>query len=79
MMSKKNSIKRKVVVKTVPGEAVVVASAEILNHIVDTYMYMASSADNPEESESWRSVATQITEWVQKTYHSEQDQYDEEW
>jgi hypothetical protein len=74
--------KKKVIVKTFPGEAVFVASADILNHIADTYLYMASSAETEEEAESWQSVSEQIKEWIEKTYHSHEtssEDLDEEW
>jgi len=73
------SQKKKVTVKTLPGEAVFVASVDVFNHIMETYIYMADSAATVEEAESWKSVVFQIDEWVKKTYHSDGDQIEEEW
>lgn len=71
--------KKKVTVKTLPGEAVFVASIDILNHIAETYLYMAQASDSTEEAQSWADVASQINEWIKKTYHSEGNYSDEEW
>jgi alcohol dehydrogenase YqhD (iron-dependent ADH family) len=74
--------KKKITVKTIPGEAVFVASVDILNHIAETYLYMASSAETKEDAQSWQSVSDQINEWIKRTYHSAESSYedqDEEW
>lgn len=71
--------KKKVTVKTFPGEAVFVASIDVFKHIAETYSYMASEALSKEEAELWMDVVNQINEWTEKTYHSESDSTDEEW
>lgn len=71
--------KRKVTVKTMPGEAVFVASVDVLKHIAETYVYMSSQSSSKQEADSWIDVAEQINQWIQKTYHSESDYSDEEW
>lgn len=71
--------RKKITVKTQPGEAVFVASADILSHIAETYDYMASVADTKEEADSWQQVAEEIRYWVERTYHTEGESFDEEW
>jgi hypothetical protein len=71
--------KKKVTVKTLPGEAVVVAPIEVLTHIIKTYQFMSTSAETEEEEEFCKLVALRINEWIKKTYHSESDYQDEEW
>jgi alcohol dehydrogenase class IV len=71
--------KKKVIVKTVPGEAVLVASMDTFNHIIETYMYMASCSDSEEERASWEAVASLVSEYVASTYHPQESSYEEEW
>lgn len=71
--------KKKVIVKLHPGEAVFVASVDILDHIKTTYLYMASATDDKEEKQSWINVADQVQEWIGKTYFSGENDYEEEW
>ena len=71
--------KKKVTVKVSSGQAVFVASVDILNHIAETYLYMASASDLKEESQSWTDVADSIKEWIGKTYVPEEQSYEEEW
>jgi len=70
--------KKKLILKILPGEAAIVASVDILEHMYETYLYMASSADSV-ESDSWQSVAELIREWIDKTQYSDQGDYEEEW
>jgi hypothetical protein len=79
-MSKKQGVRKKVTVKVNPGEAVFVASLEVLQHIAGTYSYMASSCDNKEEADSWNAVSEDILSWITDTYYSGQaDDFEEEW
>lgn len=79
-MSKKQGVRKKVTVKVNPGEAVFVASVEVLQHIAATYSYMASSCESKEEADSWDSVAQDILSWIADTYYSGQaDDFEEEW
>jgi hypothetical protein len=71
--------KKKVIVKVHPGEAVFVASIDILEHISSTYLYMAETAPSREEADSWRDVAMQVQDWANKTYYSGEYTNDEEW
>ena len=71
--------KKKITVKTVPGEAVFVAPVEVLNHIAETYEYMASSSDTIEEINSWQQVAVDIRYWIARTYHKDGENFSEEW
>lgn len=70
--------KKKLILKILPGEAAFVASVDVMEHIYETYMYMASSTDSV-ESVSWQSVAELIREWIDKTHYSGQGDYEEEW
>jgi hypothetical protein len=70
--------KKKLILKIFPGEAAIVASVDVLEHIYETYLYMASSTDSV-ESGSWQSVAELIREWIDKTQYSDQGDYEEEW
>lgn len=71
--------KKKVTVKIVPGEAVFVAPADVLQHISDTYLYMSEQSDTQDEKNSWMLVSHQINEWLERTYYSGEDNYEEEW
>lgn len=71
--------KKKVIVKLHPGEAVFVASLDILEHIKATYLYMASSSEDKSEKQSWIDVADQVQDWIGKTYFSGENGYEEEW
>lgn len=75
-MSKKQ--KKKVTVKIFPGEAVFVASADILEHISFTYKFMAKDCNDPEEAASWMAVSDQVQLWLNKTYNSGDYDQDEE-
>lgn len=70
--------KKKLILKIHPGEAAFVAPVEILEHIYETYMYMASASDKS-EALSWEDVAKQVKEWIDRTYYSGQGDYEEEW
>jgi hypothetical protein len=67
-MSKKINQKKKVSVKINSGEAVFVAPVEVLYHIAETYHYMSSSCQNPQEKESWLNVSLGIQQWISKTH-----------
>lgn len=71
--------KKKVTVKVMPGEAVFVASVDILQHIAETYIHISKEAQTQEDADSWLSVAYQIDEWISKTYYSGEEDYEEEW
>lgn len=71
--------KKKVTVKVLPGEAVVVASLDVLEHVISTYAYMSESSATKEEAQSWLDVSRMFQEWVSKTYYSGGDSYEEEW
>lgn len=71
--------KKKVTVKVMPGEAVVVASVDILEHIISTYVYLSESSTSKEEAQSWINVSQMLQEWVSKTYYRGGDDYEEEW
>jgi hypothetical protein len=71
--------KKKVTVKTIPGQAVFVASVEVLTHIAQTYQYMASTSNSEEEINSWKQVSADIIQWISKTHHKEGEKFDEEW
>lgn len=71
--------KKKITVKVLPGEAVFVASVEVLDHIYQTYMYMAGESTNEEEAQSWANVAEQVLDWSNKTYYSGGETNEEEW
>lgn len=76
-MTKKQ--KKKVIVKIFPGEAIFVASADILEHISLTYMMMARECEDPNDARSWSSVSEDIQSWLKKTYYSgESNEYEEE-
>jgi len=71
--------KKKVTVKVMPGEAIFVASLEVMEHIYSTYMHLASEADSQDVA-AWVQVADQIKEWSERTYYSDyKDNNDEEW
>jgi len=80
-MTKKQSYKKKVSVKLVPGQAIFVADIEVMNHIIQVYSDMSVTCQNDDESNAWMDVALQIEEWCNKTYHSgdAQEDYEEEW
>lgn len=79
-MSKKQSQKKKVTVKIVPGQAVFVADAHIMQHIAETYIEMANSYSDQSDAEACREVANSVYEWLEKTYFNpESDFSDEEW
>jgi len=80
-MTKKQSYKKKVSVKLVPGQALFVADIEVMNHIIQVYSDMSVTCQNDDESNAWMDVALQIEEWCNKTYHSgdTQEDYEEEW
>jgi hypothetical protein len=79
-MTKKQGMKKKVTVKVMPGEAVFVSNIETLEHIADTYSYMAQSCEDNQESEAWLEVASNIREWIASTYYSGQaEDFEEDW
>lgn len=79
-MNKKQIAKKKVVLKLLPGQAAVVADVSILEHISETYKYMASECSDPQESEDWLRVSLNINQWISETYYSgELEDFDEEW
>lgn len=79
-MNKKQVAKKKVVLKLLPGQAAVVADMGILEHISETYKYMASECSDPQESEDWLRVSFNINQWISETYYSgELEDFDEEW
>lgn len=71
--------KKKITIKIVPGEAVLVAPIEVLEHISTTYLHIAGESKSLEEAESWKRVSEDIDEWIKRTYYSGQDDYEEEW
>ncbi len=71
--------KKKVIVKVAPGQAVFVADLSVLEHIRSTYIYMSENCEDSSEANSWIEVAKDIDEWIEKTYVSEQENYEEEW
>lgn len=75
-MSKK--LKKKITVKVMPGEAVFVSSAEVLEHIIATYEIMGADCQDRQEADSWFSVASDIREWLSRTYYSGEYTQDEE-
>lgn len=77
-MSKKTSYKKKVSVKLLPGEAVFVASTEVLGHIMQTYITMGDQEENPEYKDFWYDVAASISEWMQNTHNTSEDFSNEE-
>lgn len=78
-MSKKHNPKKKVTVKLSKGEAIFVASIEILNHISETYLTMSDQCDDTLERDSWISVAEDICQQCFKTAYRENDYDEEEW
>lgn len=79
-MSKKQGTKKKITLKINKGEAAFIAPVEVLQHIAETYDYMASCCETKEEAQSWTSVSQDINSWIQKTYHSgQEDDLEEEW
>jgi hypothetical protein len=76
-MSKKQ--KKKITIKIVPGEAVFVATAEVLEHISATYLRIAAESKSFEEANSWKNTAESINNWIKKTYYSGEENYEEEW
>lgn len=73
-------LKKKISVKLLPGQAVFVADAEVLQHIAETYMYLSDSAETQEEKQSWITVSEDIIRSLNETYHSGQDNgQEEEW
>jgi hypothetical protein len=79
-MSKKNSYKKKINVKLLPGQAAFVADLETLQHIIDTYKYLSESAETKQEKESWLAICEDIAYWINETYYSDQDNgQEEEW
>lgn len=79
-MSKKQNQKKKVTVKILPGQAVFVADASILNHISETYVNLAESYSDEADIQACMDIANDISEWVAKTYYDPSgDSEDEEW
>jgi len=79
-MTKKTSHRKKVSVKLMPGEAVYVASIEILDHIANTYTILGDEEQNPEYKEQWYGIAQSITEWVNGTINNtEESEVEEDW
>lgn len=80
-MTKKQSLKKKISIKLIPGQAVFVADIDIMNHIISVYYDMAESCTNNEESQAWSDVAIQIQQWCNDTYYSGEGEfgYEEEW
>lgn len=71
--------KKKITIKIVPGEAVFVAPIDVLQHIADTYLYMSDQSETQDDKNSWMLVCDQINEWIERTYYSGEDNYEEEW
>lgn len=72
-------IKKKINLKIIPGEAVLVASVDIMNHIIDTYTYMSKEASSKEEAMAWMDVANLVQEWLTNTEYSGEFNEEEEW
>lgn len=73
-------IKKKVTVKLLPGEAVFVASVEVLQHIAETYASLSEGCDIQEDKLSWLAVSEDIAGWISETYYSGQEnEQEEEW
>lgn len=79
-MSKKTNYKKKVSVKLLPGEAIYVASIEVLTHIMDTYKTFGDQESDKEYKEFWYGVSNSIAEWMQSTKNKmEEFDNEEDW
>jgi hypothetical protein len=79
-MTKKTSHKKKVSVKLMPGEAIFVASTEVLEHIIYTYNLLGDTEDSPENKEHWYGVAQAVEEWLNNTINNtEENEVEEDW
>lgn len=79
-MNRKQISKKKIILKLLPGEAAFVADYETMQHISETYKYMALECGSKEEAEAWSDVANRINEWIKETYYSgDTEDFDEEW
>jgi len=73
-------LKKKISVKLMPGQAVFVADVEVLQHIAETYVYLAETCDSQEEKDSWLTISQDVISWIKETYHSgQEDEQEEEW
>lgn len=77
-MSKKTNYKKKVSVKLLPGEAIYVASVEVLTHIMETYKSLGDQETDKEYKEFWYSVSASVAEWMQNTKNKMEEFSDEE-
>lgn len=79
-MTKKTSQKKKVSVKLLPGEAVFVASTEVLEHIAATYVVLGDGESDPDNKQYWYDVANSIIEWVNSTINTTEElDVEEDW
>lgn len=73
-------LKKKISVKILPGQAVFVTDVEVLQHIADTYKYLSETAETQAEKQSWIAISEDVLSWINETYHSGQDDgQEEEW
>ena len=73
-------LKKKLSIKLMPGQAAFVADVEVLQHIADTYLQFGEACEDKNEKNSWLSVSEDIVNWINETYHSgQEDGQEEDW
>lgn len=77
-MSKKYNNKKKINVKLVPGETVIVIDYETAMHIAETYDYLANE-NQDEYSDSFRAVADLVRSQAFENYVSNSEEDYEDW
>lgn len=72
-----SKIKKKHVVKLLPGESAIVMSYETLMYLAQTCDILAEQQENDTDADAWRSVADEIRFQTEENHYEEEEQ--EEW
>lgn len=76
---KKQVSKKKISVKLLPGQSIVVMDYDSLMYLANTCDFLASDQDNLEDAQAWRSIADEIRFQANENVFSEDENYLEEW
>jgi hypothetical protein len=71
--------KKKVSVKLMPGQSVLVLDYDSLMHLASTCDFLAIEQENQQDAEAWRYIADEIRFQANENLYSQNQEYSEEW
>jgi hypothetical protein len=71
--------KKKISVKLMPGQSVLVLDYDSLMHLAGTCDFLATEQENLEDAEAWRYMADEIRFQANENLYSQNQEYSEEW